>query len=179
MTCIIGMIKDGEVYIGGDSAGVSGYYTTQRKDHKVFKKGKFVFGFTSSFRMGQIIQFCFNPPEIDEKKDTFEYMVADFIPALKSSFSEHGFNRVESSVDSCGTFLCGVGGRLFCVEDDYQVSELLDEFTSVGCGREIAVGAMSLVSKTYPKAAILRSLEVVEKYNAGVCGPFNIVSTGE
>lgn len=179
MTCIIGMIKDGEVYIGGDSAGVSGYYTTQRKDHKVFKKGKFVFGFTSSFRMGQIIQFCFNPPEIDEKKDTFEYMVSDFIPALKLTFKEHGFNRSESSVDSCGTFLCGVNGRLFAVEDDYQVSELMDDFASVGCGREIAMGAMSATSIADPRDAILNSLLIVEKYSAGVCSPFNIVTTGE
>ena len=62
MTCIVGLEHKGKVYIGGDSAGVAGYSLSVRADQKVFINGNFIFGFTSSFRMGQILRFGFNPP---------------------------------------------------------------------------------------------------------------------
>lgn len=51
MTCIVGLEHNGRVYIGADSAGVSGWDLTVRADKKVFRNGSFLFGFTDSFRM--------------------------------------------------------------------------------------------------------------------------------
>lgn len=57
MTCIIGYNdKENEkIYMIGDSAGVSNLDVTVRSDKKVFFNGDFLFGFTTSFRMGQIL----------------------------------------------------------------------------------------------------------------------------
>ena len=56
MTCIVGYLDKETVYLGGDSAGTDGNYSQHiRKDKKVFQNGPFIFGFTSSFRMGQIL----------------------------------------------------------------------------------------------------------------------------
>ena len=52
MTCIVGLVENGKVYIGGDSAGVAGLDVRMRSDEKVFTKGNMIFGYTSSFRMG-------------------------------------------------------------------------------------------------------------------------------
>ena len=52
MTCIVGLIDGRRVWMGGDSAGVSGLDITVRADAKVFRNGDFLIGFTSSFRMG-------------------------------------------------------------------------------------------------------------------------------
>jgi hypothetical protein len=38
MTAIVGLVQAGSVYIGGDSAGVSGMSLTVRADAKVFRK---------------------------------------------------------------------------------------------------------------------------------------------
>jgi len=74
MTCIVGLVDDGAVYMGGDSAGVLGLSIEVRADEKVFylnEKSSWrtrldprellkpvrhlvVMGFTSSFRMGQL-----------------------------------------------------------------------------------------------------------------------------
>ena len=62
MTCIAAITEKGKVYMGGDSAGVSGYDITIRADEKVFKNGQCVFGFTSSFRMGQLLCYKFKVP---------------------------------------------------------------------------------------------------------------------
>ena len=55
MTCIVALKENGKVYIGGDCAGSDQSFTHSRKDPKVFKRGKFLIGFTSSFRMGQLL----------------------------------------------------------------------------------------------------------------------------
>lgn len=54
MTAIVGLVEKGNVYIGGDSAGVAGLSISIRGDEKVFKVGPFIMGFTSSFRMRAI-----------------------------------------------------------------------------------------------------------------------------
>ena len=41
MTCIVGLVHGGKVYMGGDSAGVGGYCLTVRADEKVFRNGEF------------------------------------------------------------------------------------------------------------------------------------------
>ncbi len=68
MTCIVGVVKDGVVYIGGDSAGVSGLRLIKRKDSKVFKRKGFIIGYTSSFRMGQLLRFKLDPPILQQKE---------------------------------------------------------------------------------------------------------------
>lgn len=59
LTCIVALKQRDKVYIGGDSAGTSSFSlkSTIRKDSKVFIKkdgseNEWLFGFTSSFRMG-------------------------------------------------------------------------------------------------------------------------------
>ena len=84
MTCIVGFVEKGIVYIGGDSAGVSGLDLRLREDEKVFLKNGMAFGFTSSFRMGQILRYCFTIPDQDPRKDDFSYLCTDFIDALIS-----------------------------------------------------------------------------------------------
>jgi hypothetical protein len=57
VTCIVGFTDGNEVSIGGDSAGVGGWDLTVRADEKVFVLGEFVFGCTTSFRMGQLLRY--------------------------------------------------------------------------------------------------------------------------
>ena len=47
MTCIAGLVHEGKVYIGADSAGVSGYDKTIPVAPKVFRRGGFIVGYTS------------------------------------------------------------------------------------------------------------------------------------
>ena len=49
MTCIIGLIDNGKVYMGCDSAGVAGLDMYGRADQKIFKVDNFIMGFTTSF----------------------------------------------------------------------------------------------------------------------------------
>lgn len=180
MTCIVGIVHNGKTYLGGDSAGVSGLDITIRKDKKVFVNGEFVMGFTSSFRMGQVLQYDFTPPEIGDETDMMAYMVRTFIPAVRESFKEAGYSKIDSNRETGGCFLVGVRGHLFQVDSDFQVGENLDGYAAVGCGESYAMGSLFTTSThttLKPKWRLEQALEAATKFSGGVCAPFNFVHT--
>lgn len=174
MTCIVGIVHDGAVWIGGDSAGVDGRYgLVVRNDRKVFRAGEFIMGFTTSFRMGQLLQFGFSPPKPREDVDVFEYMVTEFVDSARSRMKSGGFARSKDSADQGGTFLVGYRGRLFHVADDFQVGESSHGFDACGCGDLIALGSLlSTREWTDPQARLRQALEAAQHFSAGVRGPF-------
>lgn len=176
MTCIVGAVDKDGVVIGGDSAGVAGLDLTVRADEKVFTNGEFLFGFTSSFRMGQLLRYAFSPPPVPEGKDVFAYMVTDFIDAVRSCLKHGGFASKENETESGGTFLVGFRGRLFEINSDYQVGEPRDEFAAVGCGEQIAKGAMYALryidQPSETKVSI--AINAAERFSAGVRLPYVI-----
>lgn len=183
MTCIVGIVekKDGRVWIGGDSAGVAGYGLTARADEKVFRNGEFVIGFTSSFRMGQILRYCFTPPPI-KTWDIWRYMVSEFIPASMKAMRDHGWERKAKDDGwaggeiAGGTFLVGVRGQLFKVEGDFQVGIARDGWAAVGCGDDLARGAIWASSAAFEHVRLQRALECAAALSAGVCAPFIMLS---
>ena len=62
MTCITGMVRNGHVYMAGDLMGSNGFTGRVYPDSKVFTNGDFIVGYTSSFRMGQILEWNWHPP---------------------------------------------------------------------------------------------------------------------
>ena len=178
MTCIVGYVEQGKVYIGGDSAGVSGWDLRVRKDEKVFVKGDMVFGFTSSFRMGQILRYCLNIPKQEEGKNDFEYLCTVFMDELIKSFKDKGYAKVENNEIQGGDFLLGYKGHLYEVHSDFQVAEIQSKYASCGCGESYALGSLKILEDTdvAPEHKVLQALETAEYFSAGVSAPFTIVS---
>jgi ATP-dependent protease HslVU (ClpYQ) peptidase subunit len=176
MTCIVGLVDKGKVFIGGDSAGVRGSDMHVRRDKKVFVNDGFAIGFTTSFRMGQLLAYSFNPPQADPKADPMRFMVNDFIGAVRECFKNGGFASRNNEVESGGEFLVGYRGRLFCINGDYQVAEMASGFHAVGCGESFAIGALHATPKGDPRKRVLYALGIAEECSAGVRGPFHVVS---
>ena len=178
MTCIVGLVDKGVVYIGGDSAGVGGYSLRTRADRKVFRNGDFIFGFTTSFRMGQLLHYALNPPKRHPDTEVDKFMVTDFINAVRDCLKSGGYAEKHNDAEQGGTFLVGYAGRLFEVHGDYQVGETKSGYSAVGCGEDIALGAM-FAAKGKPRDRIEIALQAAEAFSAGVCGPFHIISTAD
>lgn len=178
MTAIAGVIEDGKVYIGGDSAGVGGYCLETRSDPKVFKNGEFAMGYTTSFRMGQILQFHLLPPVPLEDQDLLAFMVTRFIPAVRAVLKEHGFQSTDKGEEIGGTFLVGYRGELFGIDSDYQVGRVRQPFHAVGCGHDLVKGSLHATQAfdLSPKERIKMALEAASEFSAGVVGPYEIVS---
>lgn len=178
MTAIVGLVHDGAVWIGADSAGVYGQSIAVRADAKAFTRGPFAFGFTSSFRMGQLIRYTLTTPAIDPDTDLHEYMCRSFVDALRECLKTGGWAEQDKERETGGNFLVGVHGRLFEVFSDYQVGEREEPYTATGCGESFALGAMHATRELGwpPERRLLAALAAAERFSIGVQGPFRIVS---
>lgn len=178
MTCVAGLVYENKVWIGADSAGVMNYSLTPRKDPKVFINSNLIIGFTSSFRMGQLLKWNFTPPPVKEGQDVDSYMNKDFIDSVRSCFKHGGYAQKHNEQEHGGSFLVGFKGRLFSVDSDYQVGESLLSYDAVGCGADIALGALHATDQMNLTAdqRIRKALEAAENFNAGVRSPFNVLS---
>lgn len=179
MTCIVGIQEKRRVVIAGDSAGVAGYSITVRADEKVFERDGYLFGFTSSFRMGQILRYDADLPEPPRKgTDLDAFMVREFVPAVRAAFERAGFLRKTYEVESGGTFLVGVCGRLFAIESDFQVAKTVDGYLACGVGDDLALGVLHATRKQgwTPEERVQLALEAAAHHNGGVCPPFHAVA---
>ncbi|GLY77944.1 hypothetical protein [Actinoallomurus iriomotensis] len=180
MTAIVGITDGRTVVIAGDSAGVGGGVTQPRLDAKVFTNGPYVIGYTSSFRMGQILRYAFKapvPPEDDEGLHAF--MCTGFINSVREGLKDGGWASKNNEQEEGGSFLVGVRGRLFEIGEDYQVGELADGYSAVGCAAEIALGALHATGDTGMslEARATAALEAAAHFSTGVRPPFTIVGT--
>lgn len=179
MTCIVGFVNDGKVYIGGDTLGVGGYSKTVRNDGKVFKNGEFIIGFTSSYRMGQLLRYAFKPPtRSKDVEDDMEYLVAHFIPALIDAYRKGQYLMKKDDAVVGGTFLMGYHGRLYQIESDFQIGESTLHYDAVGCGGDLALGAMHVLKDMDidPETKIKTALQAATVHSAGVGGNFEVLN---
>lgn len=182
MTCIVGLVKDKKVYIGGDSAGVNSesLETRERFDSKIFKNGPFIIGYTSSFRMGQLLRFKLNVPEQTSNQEDYQYMCTSFIDSVRNVLKEGGFTNYEKGQEEIGSFLVGYSGHLYVIHGDLQVGEHMDKFDAVGCGSKYALGSLNILTnsskKLLPEKIVTKALETSVKFSGGVRPPFVIIN---
>lgn len=175
MTCIVGVADERGVWIGGDSAGVSGWLSHVRADTKVFERGPFIMGFTTSFRMGQLLRHALDVPQQPPNQPIDEFLATTFVDAVRKCLKDGGMAKKESDVESGGTFLLGYHGSLYRVGNDYQIAETIDGVDAVGAGNELALGALWATAADEPTDRITTALEAAAHYSAAVRGPFTVV----
>lgn len=186
MTCIIGMLNDGIVYMTGDHIGTDGYDVELQKRSKVFKNGDFVIGYTSSFRMGQLLEHVWEPPKKPKDcKSVYTFMVKHVVPSLIKLFDENKFMRIVSDLDNAskrsvngqaygGEFLIGYKDHLFKIQSDFAVLECTRNFDAIGAGEDFAKGALGAMlefcipglGNLSPETCLREALKVVEDHSA-------------
>jgi ATP-dependent protease HslVU (ClpYQ) peptidase subunit len=183
MTCIVGLVYEGVTYIGGDSLGSNTYSKTVRADRKVFRlkdSDKAVLGFTTSYRMGQLLMYAKGLIDSrDEPNIDHEYLVTKFIPNIINLFENGGYSRNNSGEKSGGTFLLGYNDKLYTIYNDYQVAESVDGYVACGCGEDFALGSLHSTEglNLTPEERIHIALKSASKFSTGVQAPYYIINT--
>jgi ATP-dependent protease HslVU (ClpYQ) peptidase subunit len=167
MTCIVALAHEGKVYMGADSSAVDNDFISLRKNPKIFKRGKFLFGYAHSFRFGQIVEHHFKPPQV-QGKDIYEYMVTKFIPELMDVLEKNNFDEKEVSL------IIGYDGNIFYVESDFQIGHDVTNYHAIGSGAPVALGSLySTEGLCEPKDRVRVSLEAAQSFTTTVREPFN------
>jgi ATP-dependent protease HslVU (ClpYQ) peptidase subunit len=183
VTCIVGIKSQGRVWIGGDSAAMSGLELTVRADEKVFINGPFVMGFSASYRMGQLLRYSFSPPQHPEECSTEKFMVTTFVDAVRDCLKQSGWATKEHGrEDSGGAFMVGYRGELFSVYGDFQVERVAIDFNALGCGAQVALGSLDALTRRTtlsPEEVLEDALRTAQRWSGGVREPFIILPRAE
>lgn len=173
MTCVVGVVHNGTIFMGADSAALSDLRLRVRRDPKVFRVGPYLIGYTWSYRMGQLLRFNLDVPSPLDHDDE-RHMTTTFIDAVRRCLREGGFAKVENGQETGGQFMVGYRGSIYRIESDFQVAVNAEIFDAIGCGADIALGALfvSHIHGAPPRQQIDHALRAAERFSAGVRGPY-------
>lgn len=136
MTCIVGLEYNNCVYIGGDIQGTGWNNKVVHTQPKVFKKAGVVFGFTTSYRFGQLLEHVLPDPVIpDSEAAIYRWLITVLVPDMKSTMKDAGW-------DGGGGCLIGVKGQLWELQSDWSVLRSVKGYGAVGSGYEYAHGSI-------------------------------------
>lgn len=176
MTCIVGLETPDGVWMGGDSAAAEGWNIYTSRLLKVFRRGQFLIGYTTSFRMGQLLQYRLSVEPQARGQTDLEYMATTFVDAVRDCLKSGGFAKVENEQWEGGQFLVGYRTELYIVDSDFQVNSSDDTYTAIGCGANVALGAlwtgMWFNERLDPEQRIKKALEAAGHFSNGVREPY-------
>jgi hypothetical protein len=178
MTCIVGIVDHGNVFLGGDRAAVADrHYLTHCAQPKVFRRGSFVMGYTSSFRMGQLLQYRLAAPDLPTETDFDEFMATTFADAVRWCLKDGGYTKIENAREEVGTFLVGAAGRLYVFDDDYNVRSPLCGYAACGSGESVALGSLHATAQLDVPAArrAVMALDAASRFVTTVRAPFDLI----
>jgi ATP-dependent protease HslVU (ClpYQ) peptidase subunit len=182
MTCIVAIAQNGTVYMGSDHAASDDKtgWILSRREPKVFKVGQYGVAFTDSFRMGQILQYNWNPPKYTPTKTNSgldKFMRTKFIDSVKQAFKDNGYGTIGGSEeDSGGIFIIGVEGRIFTIDEDFHVGENIVNYMAEGSGAFFALGALHATkNQKNPKMRLKAALEASAEFSMSVSPPFTYI----
>lgn len=159
--------------MGGDRAAVSCSDIRLTAHPKVFKRGEYLLGYTSSFRNGQILEYGIEFPEpLEDHLDSF--MVNSFMPLVKNKFREAECLKVINAEAVGACFLVGVRGNLYTVHEDFQVRRNQPNYDSVGSGSSVALGSLFSTEGMKPKKRVKLALKAASAFITSVSGPFDM-----
>lgn len=175
MTCIVGIVSAGDVWIGADSETSSGWSRFQDGVPKVYRLLDFLIAQSGPVRLSNILRYQFLPPD-DTANDQLGYMVGLFVPALRKLYRENGALKVEDSLESVdsGKIMVGYRGQLFEIDTDFSVVSHARGYNAIGIGEEYALGALFATEDLPPQARIHLALSASMKHSMGVYEPFVI-----
>ena len=146
---------------------------------KVSRVGDFAIGYTTSFRMGQLLHHAITLKKPHPEEDVYEHLIRIVIPDLIAAFKAANYGPTKDGEMSGGEFILGYQNRLFVVQSDFSVLEYSQDFIAVGSGAHIALGALFATHgrpEMTPADRLTTALEAAASMNGYVRGPFHCVS---
>ena len=137
--------------MGGDNMASDGCRLDMYNRPKVFLKKDFIIGYTTSFRMGQLLEHVWDPPENKDNTSDMDYLVKDVLPSLINVFEKNKYLQTKSEDGITGQsyggiFLLAYKNRLYRISEDFAIIETVRNYCSCGCGEDYANGAMEAMT---------------------------------
>jgi ATP-dependent protease HslVU (ClpYQ) peptidase subunit len=174
MTIIAAYKGPDGIYLGGDSMAADANDVVYLTSPKVFRLPGFTVGFAGSFRFGQILEHCFDPPEHPYNMDDFTYMFAGWTEKLRETLANYGLLKSENGVDSIGedgAALLIYNEGIYQIQEDLSILKISSNYASIGVGMNYALGVMHALdgSGLTGEEIVKRALDIAI-YHCPRCG---------
>lgn len=170
MTCVVGIVDDGTIYIGGDRGVSDDTSIMPMLQPKVTIKGDWIYGYAGSLGNGQLFDFI-DLPAIKKTDDVYKVLRMEIVENYRSILDTHGSTKDDDSTD----FIIGCRGRLFEFNtDDWGVAEVSE--VSIGSGGNFALGSLYSTIDNDPIERIGLALGAAITLSPTCLGPIDILS---
>jgi ATP-dependent protease HslVU (ClpYQ) peptidase subunit len=183
MTCIVGVEKDGTVWLGGDRAATDGRLNkTIIKDPKVFMKGEVGFGVCGSPKVMDALAHGIELP-VQESGTDRAFLVSTLVPAIREGLVKLDAAGTDSNpfggssgVTYEGEMLLAYRGELYKLQGNFQLVTSDKGHDATGSGAPFALGSLAETWRMdSPRKRVIAALEAAAAGNAGVAPPFDVV----
>jgi ATP-dependent protease HslVU (ClpYQ) peptidase subunit len=175
MTCIVGIVIDGEALIGADRMTTSGAVTRQNST-KVVRRGNILIGISGDHRVANLILHTWEL-SLENRLNSAGSIVRNVVPVWRELLKEGGSLESKDGVEGMRSeaLLVTVDG-VFAVHSDFCVTPGHDGYHATGSGWEVALGALHATADLHPRMRIEKALAAAAAHNAYVGDVFDILS---
>jgi ATP-dependent protease HslVU (ClpYQ) peptidase subunit len=181
MTVIVGFEFDNRVFLAGDVQGTGYNSKVIHTTPKVFNKKGVLFGYTSSYRFGQVLEHNLADPVVPQDDvEVYRWLITVLVPDIRQALKDNGFEKG-------GNCLIGVRGQLWELQDDFSVLRSVKGYSAVGSGYEYAIGALEMLQLLSPsvqlkyeqdvRMALARAVQVAGTHSPTVGTEAVVIST--
>lgn len=144
MTCIVGLEFEGRVLLGGDTVGTGNNCKMDHTQPKVFNKKGILFGYTTRYRFGQILEHNLADPVVpSDPYEIYRWLITVLVPDIKRALRANDY-------EDGGMCLLGIKNQLWLLKEDFGVLRPTNGYTSIGSGYEYAIGSIFSSTSTPP-----------------------------
>jgi hypothetical protein len=182
MTCIVGYIHKGVVYLGFDSHMNAGW-TQGVPPPKVFSVAsphRILVGCAGDIRLANIIRYglSFTPEQSAQSPDE-RWMHTVFVDAVRQAATAGGYTITHEGRVSLGqnNLLIATLGKLYSLHDDFCLIPITRPYHAVGSGGMVAMGALFQMEQDQaltPESRVLQALTAAAGLAISVAAPFHI-----
>lgn len=178
MTCTVGVVKNGKVWLGGDSyterAGIAKF---QKIGTKLIRRGPFLFGYAGGSGIAPALQYTLKLPKhfrgVTPDELFHQFVMSHLIPCFSDC------NLLEGQADSKkfdGGLLVGFKGRLYEVDSSFGW-DARPQYSAIGCATNLALGAFWVLGNDptiKPARQCEVALEAAAAHDPHVAPPFYV-----
>ena len=169
MTCIVGMVYEDVVYIGGERGTSDNDLILSMSPPKIRQRGQWVYGYAGSIGIGQLLDIT-TLPVLEENDDVFFVLRTVVVEELKDIIDKYS----EPQSDRDTSWIIGARGRLFEINHtDWSVVEL--NHTAIGSGGTYALGSLYTSIDNEPIERVALAIGSAIAYSPTCQGPIDIL----
>lgn len=146
-TCIVALVHNGKVHMGGDRRMSSGASFTKMKEPKIHESsGGFIFGSSGNAAFLQILKYL-SPPIREENTDDDVYITRDLAFTIYRKVAEMYGEEKENIYYPEGEVIIGYRGEIYFIESYGGAIWLDSPYYAIGCGGAFALGSLRTSEK--------------------------------